>query len=62
MPSATPRTTREFWMPKATPSTMVMFQTLGPSSDMIDMSSSSGGNAIHASTPRCTSMSTRPPK
>ena len=28
---ATPRTTREFWMPKATPSTTVMFSTLGPS-------------------------------
>ena len=49
-------------MPKATPSTSVMFQPLGPTSDMMDMSSSSGGNAIQASTPRCTSMSTRPPK
>jgi hypothetical protein len=29
-----------------------MFHTDGPSSDMIDISGNSGGNAIHASTPR----------
>lgn len=39
----------EFWMPNAMPSTVVMFQTDGPSSDMIDIRSSNGGNAIHAS-------------
>ncbi len=59
---ATPRTTREFWMPKAMPSTIVMFHTLGPSSDMIESSRSSGGKAIHASTARCTSRSKRPPR
>src|SRR2546428_11306251 len=42
--SATPRTIREFWMPKATPSTAVMLQTFGPSSDMIDIRSRSGGD------------------
>ena len=39
-----------------------MFQTLGPSSDMIDISSRSGGNAIHASTPRWSHRSKGPPK
>ena len=38
-----------------------MFSTLGPSSDMIDIRMSSGGNAIHASTTRCRQRSTRPP-
>ena len=60
--SATPRTIREFWMPNAAPRTTVMFQTLGPSSDMMDIRSKSGGNAIHASTPRWSRRSSRPPK
>ena len=49
-------------MPAAIPSTSVMFSTLGPSSDMIDMRIRSAGKAIQASTPRCRSRSTRPPQ
>ena len=62
MDSATPRTMRDSRRPAAIPSTSVMFSTLGPSSDMMDIRMSRPGNAIQASTRRCSSRSSRPPQ